>query len=290
MSVCQLPWLPVLVASMVLLLGNIVPSSAAGSRRCTLDDYRAGAPKQGHICGKRIPEVLSLVCGGSYRSPTKRDLSKYRLVKISFDSATWNKHTFMHFKIYKGVLHKARMHQMNCFNFIYLHDPWFVYVYYLVIIFTGYYSSNVSPDDPDMDRDWVDAGEDQSINDDDDDDGIAWDNKIFVPRASALSYLRHKRSSENNFRAGVYCECCVHQCAFVEVLSYCRAPVVRHKRHLANVPNQQQANQSWWTNMMTSLFKDDKPGLHSISWKYPTWQNMSSPKRSVLLLDGNRHL
>lgn len=68
-----LPWLLLVLLSALIMLASMVITVGAGKRRCSLDDYRAGAPKQGFICGAHIPRTLSLVCGGSYRSPGKRN-------------------------------------------------------------------------------------------------------------------------------------------------------------------------------------------------------------------------
>ncbi|ELT95556.1 hypothetical protein CAPTEDRAFT_222461 [Capitella teleta] len=83
-------------AAFVLILTFI--SVDAGRRKCSADDYRAGAPKRGFICGSQIPQTLSLVCGGSYQSPGKRDLGSSRSPWNSFlttsdDDDPWRKKT-----------------------------------------------------------------------------------------------------------------------------------------------------------------------------------------------------
>ncbi|ELT95557.1 hypothetical protein CAPTEDRAFT_196578 [Capitella teleta] len=65
-----------LCVTVVLTLTFI--SVEAGRRKCSMDDYRAGAPKRGFICGNQIPQTLSLVCGGSYRRPGKRNTDSLR--------------------------------------------------------------------------------------------------------------------------------------------------------------------------------------------------------------------
>ena len=74
------PWRVLCLVSFVVC--SLVLGVGAGKRRCTIDDYRAGSPKKGFICGNQIPRTLSLVCGGRYRSPHKRDVGKYTPVTL----------------------------------------------------------------------------------------------------------------------------------------------------------------------------------------------------------------
>jgi hypothetical protein len=69
--------------------------------------------------------------------------------------------------------------------------------------------------------------DDNSVQDPNEIDPVAayYDN-IFIPRSSALSVLRGKRSSGRE--GGVYCECCVHRCDIYEMRAYCG--VERRKR------------------------------------------------------------
>lgn len=50
---------------------------------------------------------------------------------------------------------------------------------------------------------------------------------VFVPRRTALSLLRARRTVYNSgvaFRRGLHCECCIHQCSYHELMEYCREP------------------------------------------------------------------
>nr|QUP51990.1 IRP-4 [Urechis unicinctus] len=127
--------------------------SQADRRRCTVEDYRAGAPKEGFICGNRIPEVLFIICEGSYAGST----SKRAVGKRSEGSGrSW------------------------------------------------------------ADDNWSDLG---LVQEHRESNNLAWDeDDIFMPKKAALSLLRHKR---DQFRSGVYCECCRHKCEFREVRHYC---------------------------------------------------------------------
>nr|QUP51991.1 IRP-5 [Urechis unicinctus] len=76
-------WMSVIV---LLVSSGHQQQVLAGRRRCTLDDYRAGAPKSGSICGSRIPEVLSLICNGIFLSPGKKSVDDLAKSGAEWDS------------------------------------------------------------------------------------------------------------------------------------------------------------------------------------------------------------
>jgi len=58
------------------------------------------------------------------------------------------------------------------------------------------------------------------------DDNLLNQSSAFVPRRVALSLLRSRRQIGVfgvAFRRGIHCECCIHQCAYKELMEYCRS-------------------------------------------------------------------
>ncbi|ELU03087.1 hypothetical protein CAPTEDRAFT_221066 [Capitella teleta] len=50
------------------------------------------------------------------------------------------------------------------------------------------------------------------------------DEKIFVSKSRALSYLQHKRSGfGDGSSVGIVCECCTYRCTITEMTQYCKA-------------------------------------------------------------------
>jgi len=110
------------------------------------------------------------------------------------------------------------------------------------------------------------------------DDVVDQSSEMFVPRRVALSLLRSRRHVNVvgvAFRRGIYCECCIHQCNYNELMEYCRStdsPLIQWQRTAWNMQTVQNwinvefiaqnarrdvilsANYRHWLNALTEYF------------------------------------
>jgi hypothetical protein len=71
------------------------------------------------------------------------------------------------------------------------------------------------------------AGTDAGWNDLAEQDALmSPDDKIFLTKSRAMSYLQHKRNAftdGGSSAQGIVCECCLYRCSYGEMTQYCKA-------------------------------------------------------------------
>lgn len=115
------------------------------------------------------------------------------------------------------------------------------------------------------DHEWAENTAASEAADDDTNKDISNEEKIFMSKNQAMSYLQHKRTVySDGSSVGIVCECCTHQCSLGELAQYCQGgrSAFHSKRSWKPEYHKPDSFASRSANKITDITDTDHPQSH----------------------------